>query len=1732
MRIRHLLPALLLLGLLVFVGKALTQATPTQLPVAQAPLFTKTALPPLNMLVMGKDHKIYFSAYNDTSDLDGDGILDVGYRGWVLKEDRVEGESPFKIDYYGYFNSYVCYAWSGTTGESASGQFVPQSYTSDKTCGGTSWSGDFLNYLTTSRMDALRKVLYGGYRAVDDADKTVLEGSFFPQDGHSWGKEYQSIDRDGYDIRKYAPLGLPSSGKYHLFAVTTTQDFASSGYNGPLFRVLQNTPTRVYNWLSIEAPVAGNKCFNSSNQRVDCTSTGTAQPYPGHPADRAGFDTMEANYAKPAYQFGNGTISNINCNSNNSGDDCNPYGANDNFLAIMQGTFQTVDFTKNNTVESGTYEFAVDGDDAVDMQLLNGNNVVASTGYYGGHGVCNCTTRTTGSVSLNSNTSYTLRFRMEEQAGGEAFILRYRARAKNGNWSAWATVPAYNNSGSSGRVSGFDGGISLATYNLTPVTDPVTRQDYRVRVQVCTSNAAVRDDTCKAYPNGNYKPTGILHDYGEENRMYFGLITGSQPNNIEGGVLRRNIGSFSDEINPTTGQFNSVVGIAKTISSLRMIGGAYGGSVTNNYNSDTAFNWGNGKGNCGGSANPISNGNCRMWGNPIAEMLYESMRYFAGASTPTPRFANSPASSNGAAEEVAMGLPSPSWVDPYRKNGGYPFCAKPYQTIISDINPSYDGDLPGSAFNANATTGDTPSTLKAFSATAEGQEIWNQQFGGSRNVFIGDVGGVTDGAPTPKLATSFGNIRGLSPEEPTKNGTYYSASVARYGHVNDVSAAAGDQKINTYAIALASPLPKFQFGNITILPFGKTVSGTFGGDTRKPTNTIVALYIEQIENLNGTTKDDVNGGRPYASFRISYEDVEQGNDFDMDAIVRYVVTQNADKTVTVNLTSEYAAGSANQNLGYVISGTTKDGVYLEVRDSDSAQNTSVYALNTPAGVDAGGCATPGATGTAPCNAGLTLNASRTFTPSATSTAVQLQDPLWYAAKFGGFADTGKNGVITSAAQWDADGNGTPDNYFLVTNPLYLRPQLEKAFDTIQADSANSGSLAIAGAQVSSNSFAVLPSYASPNGVDWIGDLKAFRLTSAGLLGTQLWSAAALLPSTSAGVDARKIYTALAPVASANRGTVVKEFRATNLGSSRAEVLAQLGYPTEGEFNVDFGSGMSADSIVKYLRGDKTAQGTTLNSAPYRTRSSIMGDIVNSAPVVSSKRSDFGWSSAGGLSAAQRTAYTSYVNGKASKREYAFVGANDGMLHAFNDAGVESFAYVPNSLLGRTRLTGLGYLANRSYSHRYYVDGKLTVADALMAATGNWGTVLVGGLGAGQKGAFGLNVTNPDSFGANDVLWEVNDKSSTPAVAADIGLVMGQPVVVPLDNGKWVALFGNGYNSTNGDPVLFVVDVESGAVLARVKPNWKVSDLLNTNAMNGLGNIAVADTNGDGLVDSVYGGDLQGNVWKFDLSGATAASWNVAYSGNALFTAKDPSGNRQPITGGFELSVGPNGGYMVYFGTGRYFATGDNNTTDLQTVYGIWDNGSSTVTGRGVLAQQQILLDDNTTPPTRSVSSNAVNYLAQRGWYMDLAVKDNNGKYMLTGERMIGNPRIQSGKIYFPTYIPSVGSDCVPGGTNWLYGLNPLSGAAALGQVAVAPDNTPVGSGSTGGVSSGSGAPSQGVGVTQPSPTLPTYCNPADPDCVPDSPTGTCSEVVVDPINPTQSLTIQRVCGRQSWRQLR
>lgn len=1778
-------------------------------PIAQSPLYMRDSVPPLNMLVMGKDHKIYYEAYNDASDLNGDGVLDVGYKGWELKSPAPseEGASRYKIDYYGYFNSYACYSWQGS---GATGRFVAVAEAPNKTCNGQQWSGDFLNYLTTSRMDALRRVLYGGFRQVDTASETILQGAFFPQDAHSWGKEYESVARDGYNIASYAPLTVPGAGRYHLFAVTTVTDSASQfpAYQAPMLRVLKNSPYRVWNWLSIEGPVAGNKCFNAANQRVDCVGGGTTSAHPGHPSNRASFNTFETTWATSANLLGSGTVDRIDCNSNN----CNPYRTNqDNFMTIFTGQIVT------SASPSLRYQFRVDGDDAIDFELRGADDILVSgsqLGCYNGRGfgaACaqagGTAIQQSGDITLSASTTYTFKFRHEEATGGEAYLLQVRdcTNPSQGQCSDWRTITTTAQGGV--RL----GAVTRTVYSLVQTTGGTTRDDYFVRVLACDADRpTLHDASCKVYPNGQAKPTGILHDYGETNKMYFGLITGSQRNNLEGGILRRNVSSFAEEVDPQTGQFRAVgglPGIARSIDRLRMIGGGYASDVQNNLASDANWNWANNSWigtNIGGTCTSqgtrdLNNGECRMWGNPIGEMLFESMRYFAGARAATTRFTAVGNRTNGNAEDEFMGLPEPTWRDPYSASAteglGHPSCARPYQTIISDINPSYDGQMPGSAFGTFAADTAVP----GFNAASEGQAIWNAEFGaGARSVFIGQVGtAVVDGAPTAKSVSSFGNIRGLSPEEPSKGGTYYSASVARYGRNNLLNSLAPSVRLSTYSIALASPLPRIEFPvggrTVTLLPFAKTASGTFGDGARKPTNTIVDFYVESIQNFPGMpVNTTINGGRPAAVFRINYEDVEQGNDHDMDAIVRYQVEATATNRVTVTLDSEYAAGSANQNMGYVMSGTTADGVYLEVRDRDAPAHQyenrdgnhpstgqayrngwRPYALNTPPDKAPGHCATS----TAEECGFLPLTATRTFMPGTVAAGIQLKDPLWYAAKYG----------APDPANWDTSAPGTPgagdpDNYFLVTNPLNLRNQLSKAFDDIAARSLDAGNRALAGARIGADSFTLQPTFQRErNGKDWTGNLTALSLNPDGSVGASLWNARAQLPAPALR-NIRTIVDVRDGTASSGTGVNAASFAADNLGTTAADQLAKLGITSANLANGHYGSaGYTPEQFVAYLRGDQTLELGRGQNGTLRNRSSVIGSIINSEPVIAASRSDVGYGNifrqtADPMFAGYGSSASSngYLDLKRARPTMVYVGANDGMLHAFNastvpcptnnriscageNAGREMFAFVPNAVLGNL---GQIPLQDARYEHRYFVDGQISVGDVKSGSgsTGAaWKTILVGSTGGGARSVFALDVSTPSNFTDSNVLWERNS-----IIDSDIGHVYGKPLIVPLENNKWGVLFGNGYGGRRSDPSLYILDAMTGEVIRKLTandgnragpndtacenaaPNSNACVAEATDPYNGLGQITAIDRTGNGKVDVVYGGDLQGNLWKFDLGSTNANSWGVANNGTALFTAQIGS-ERQPITGGMRVAAGPGMGVMVYFGTGRYLfggPNGDNNVPanpTVQSLYAVFDNDTPVSGGRGALQPQTITgattLDGTVT---RSISRTRVIYngpQAKRGWYVDLQVNTapagQAAVYRPIGERFIATPRIQSGRVFFTTFTPSEDS-CNPGGDNFVYALDLLSGSGALANVQVLPSQTPACTGADCGAiridQGGAPVTSNSVAAINPLVSIP---GPAGPGaCTPgvDCPTFEECQVVVYP----GAFVLPRPCGRQSWRQLR
>lgn len=1469
------------------------------------PIEISREIPPLVMLVVERDHKLYYEAYNDASDLDGDGVLDVGYK--------------HTIDYYGYFDPYKCYKYEGS-GENA--KFVPTRRTQDKYCGGGGeWSGNFLNWLSMSRMDVLRKVLYGGKRKLDSSSETVLAGAYIPQDAHSWGKEYS-----GNDTRLLTPFNKPESGKRHLFCVTSLNDGEEHR-----IRVLENRPERIWQWASVERPVCGNK--------IDSNNDGTAE------------------------------------------------------------------------------------------------------------------------------TS-------------------------------------------------------------------VSPDDYFVRVKVCDPQVGL-EDNCKRYGN-NYKPVGLLLKYGEGEkgkkvcsaslkecqtdadcgqgeglcvpmpRMYFGLITGSYTKNKSGGVLRKNIWEMSDEVNAESGTFqtseNVEGNIILTFDRMKVI--------DFNYN-DYSY------ANCGWITDgPPPEGKCRMWGNPIAEMMYEAVRYLAGKAGPTERFTYTENQDGG------LKLPKPQWGI---KKGGrtyyvtdlFPWCSKPFLLVLSDINPSYDSDsLPGSAF------GNLAGDLQGLNVSSLADQIGSKEGLSGKEIFIGQSGGNYDTLCSPKNVGSFSQIRGLCPEEPTKEGSYYAASIAYYGRTQFRQALPDPNKaldVYTYAVAMASPLPKIEVGGVTVIPVGKSVSGCYNVysncyqkcsvsyvNSRMvisncqpqafcPTNQIVDFYI---------LEDSPDRKR----FRINFEDVEQGADHDMDAIVEYVVEKTGDSQVKITVNSIYAQGCIDQVLGFFISGTTEDGLYLVVKDKDASGDG-----DTP-----------------PIVASMPLSWNKTFTVKGGSAGL-LRDPLWYAAKWGGFDDANQN-RLPDDGEWDKDGDGNPDTYFFVANPLELESKLEQAFQDILRRVSSGTAVSVLSTSAKGEG-SVFQAYYIPvvyEGAEkrtWLGYLQGLWIDRYGKLREDTvrdWrlvtsgnSADMIIhyeidPSTMDTVVSRWLDTdgdreedrRIDQKSLSELGFLWeagKRLASTDPGERRIFTFLdkdQDGKPDQGEFGdhiftptkVDVlrpylgVEGPMAEKVIRFIRGEHVEgfrdRRITVDGVK---RVWKLGDIVHSTPVVVGRPMGNYHLIYGDPT------FVRYYQQNLHRRAVVYIGANDGMLHAFNagfysegdkpgteeieegwwekddyEFGQELWSFIPYNVLPH-----LKWLASPDYDencHIYYVDLKPEIFDARIFPSDEkhpdgWGTLLIGGLrlgghpirlsddfdGDGKKeerefrsSYFALDVTDPLN---PRLLWEFNDP--------DLGYTTSNPAIMrfgdPKERGIWYVVFGSGPTTKDGesqrtDAFIYVLDLATGNLVLK-KSVRQIDPSLPEKVV--LASPLTVDLHLDYQVDLIYigvsykktDGSWAGEIIRIKTGESPDPSqWEYG-----VFTKFD-----QPITSAPSIAIDESDRLWLYWGTGRYYSKTDQADLSEQRIYGVWDPMDKTIGGADlqdvtpvtVYEYGWVDLDDNgrvdiTFSAYLAERRNA--YASQRpsyGWYLRLS----------RGERVLDKPIVVGGTVLLTSFKPS-NDICAYGGESYLYALYYETGTA-------------------------------------------------------------------------------------------
>ncbi|MCI2263054.1 pilus assembly protein [Xanthomonas indica] len=588
---------------------------------------------------------------------------------------------------------------------------------------------------------------------------------------------------------------------------------------------------------------------------------------------------------------------------------------------------------------------------------------------------------------------------------------------------------------------------------------------------------------------------------------------------------------------------------------------------------------------------------------------------------------------------------------------------------------------------------------------------------------------------------------------------------------------------------------------------------------------------------------------------------------------------------------------------------------------------------------------------------------------------------WLTTKYGGFRvpegydpETNIN-ALADSTWWDGSSyvNGNtgykkPDNYYLAADAEKMVASLRQAFERILEEMKGSA------ASLASNTTKLEAGARTYQSVfysgTWRGDVVAYDVNQTTGALTQAWSASAQFPAW----DTRTIKFV-------NSSGNLDNFAYGRLSGT------PLSSATQNQIN--------------YLRGDRSQE--KANGGVLRTRTGILGDIVNSQPVYVGAPNPRLYTTATFNGA---STYASFAAAKSTRTPMIYVGANDGMLHGFDaGTGVEKFAFVP-----RAAMTGLLNYTDPNYEHRYYVDGELTVSDVYSG--GSWRSVLIGTMGRGGKGMFALDVTDPNNI---TLLW---DKTSTTTDLVGLGNNLGKPIIGQLANGQWYAMLGNGPNSSGDSADLILVNAITGAS-SRIQTG--------SSGNNGLSGVLAWSSNNDFIVDRLYAGDLNGNVWRFNMTGASGTAsrlFSASYGAKAQPITAAPTAAKDPATG---LT-------WVFFGTGKYLSSGDLGNKDVQSWYGLIDRGSTIPSSRATLNKVNILQEG-------TVNGFAVRVIedkpsaGQDGWYMDLLSPPGTPQ----GERMVVSNFFQGTALIGTTRIPDSGDVCSPSGKGFVMAINPFTG---------------------------------------------------------------------------------------------
>ncbi len=1606
---------------------------------ATPPLSQQFSNDPMVMLALASDHQLFIRAYNEFDDLDGDGQPDSGY--------------SHNFAYVGYFDNKKCYAYDGgifsptATAPTPAGNRDILQY-----CSGNEWSGNFLNWLTMTRADIVRMVLYGGYRSTDTPTETVLERAYLPSDAHSFAKYYAGDDID--NLMGSSDLGTVPNCR-----------------GGE--RICQGVT-----FCNTSRPVNGN---HLSHHRLSAT-----QP----PLLRV----VKGNYSLW------GSSERYQCLTLPSGGETNE----NNVLDQVQPDPNVADLQPNGLKTQGV--------NAEGAQVLG-----------------------------------------------------------------------------------------LAIKSRSPLKSDV--RDFDVRVRVCGANSDGGVHKCKTYGQSR-KPIGVLQEVGGDGTIKFGLITRGYNTNKSFGVLRKNISSFEDEINPD-GTFKvppvgklyetpqdvpeSIVG---TLNALRLVDYRYNyqangdwrdtyyrgtylrqiagvefgppptstgsdnpGTAHNRYN---FFDPDNAPYDCTWGRKSFVDGECRNWGNPFSELMAEAYRYLAGA--PDPKVTDP----NRLDDDEIPGLRVADWNPPTRAPdpddeeavaaAGDLSCINMNVLAFNASAVSYDGDELATETTYSLRIGkeeDDESIANLTKLIGDDEEITGGLY------FIGSSGGGDDNLQcTAKQVTNLADVRGTCPDAPRLEGSYLVSGLAHFVKTRDVLAhVPGKNTISTFGVRLAGDLPNIELEDmgITIIPACNNVTDGVN---------CALVDFRKLESPEDAPNTDF--------YFVSWEDSEQGGDYDQDLNGVISINVSGD-VVTVGARVGQISSRKVLNFGYIVSGAQEQNGYnpavqvkTEVelnRNNDGYYVETLHHFYCPGGIN---CSQQ--------NDWVYEDFKLTSDEESVAGGM-LEDPLWYATKWGGFTDSNTQGNAIPIPDLDSEwkgSDGNPVGYTLVRNPADLSERLSESIKGLIKRPASGSGAAVASNTLTGEGLLLQAAYkpevaSGDDVVSWVGILNGLFFDSFGNMredsnnnqqlddadniiqiyyddnakdtlvrrmpfhedpenipsdsivsGLSLesikpvWSARDELASLTDdqkrtqrtyGVPAsgelaskgRHIFTSIdragtnTPVDGITTNSDVVDFIASVFnGSNALDGLGSENYKLLGVAN-----GEVAGQVVDFIRGVEGIEGFRNRTVDYdgsgERKPWILGDIVHSTPAVVGRPSD-GYN----VSYSDQT-YTAFRNHYRNRRQVAYVGANDGMLHAFNmgvydemnrsftpsghPLGAELWAYVPYNLLPH-----LKWLTQPDYSHVYYVDSSVKAYDVNIfpstGATGRnpygWGTIIVVGMRFGG-GEYEVNIDGESGLRklrSAYMIFDVTNPEEKPRLIAeitdeDMGFTIAEPELVHFRQGKtaggfitaegeqqpqlqrndWHLVFGNGPTSldkgiSDKPAKLFYLDLKN--VSDGLKP-------VTVTTSNGhIGGITAVDWNGDYQDDRLYisvvGDGSSNNLGS--LHDAPLASNNVIGTVRSLLT---------DVNAPFSVPVLPvrnleTGDFWVFAGSGRLLVSDDLDNVYQGAYYGI---KVSQVQSDGERLETPVRTSDLYNVTDHSVyekeifgatmvrngganlgtieefQRDNIDVDGNRGWYRTFA-RSNESNFVPTS--------LLRTALLINTYTPGI-SDCEPLGTSYLYALNAFNGLA-------------------------------------------------------------------------------------------